>query len=171
MIVRRQGTSVVHIASAQRATLSVWVLLLIAAVLQGGCGAHSALVGGDNAPKGRIQVTSVSFGNVALTPAACASGEHQLFLGADFIDTARSTTLRLILEPAGEATMRVFDTAHPLKPGIVVNHAACSKVLISFERTGWRINDIYDVRMSLDVDCRTASGDTLQGTLTVAHCH
>ena len=67
--------------------------------------------------------------------------------------------------------MRVFDTAQPFKPGIVVRHAACNKVLISFERTGWRINDIYDVRVSLDVDCRTASGDTLQGTLTVAHCH
>lgn len=146
-------------------------LLLATALLQGGCVAHTAITGGESAPKGTIQVTSATFGNVTLTPAACASGEHHLFLGADFIDSARGLTLRLILEPTGEATLRVFDTAHPLDPGTMVQHTACSKARIAFERTGWRINDFHDVRVSLEVDCRTASGDALQGMLTVAHCH
>lgn len=150
---------------------SVWVLLLTAALLQSGCVANTALVGRDSGPIGKIQVTSATFGNVALAPAACASGEHQLFLGADFLDSARGTVVRLILEPTGAATLRVFNTAHPLNPGVLFPQTACSKVLISFERTGWRIDDIYDVRVSLDVDCRTAAGDSLQGMLTVAHCH
>ena len=163
-----------QIASAKRgkaASPSVLALLLTTALLQSGCVAHTALVGSDSAPNGKIQVTSATFGNVVLTPTACASGEHHLFLGADFLDSARGTALRLILEPTGEATLRVFNTSHPLNPGIVIYHTACSKVLITFERTGWRFNDIYDVRVSLDIDCRTASGDSLQGMLTVAHCH
>ena len=146
-------------------------LLLTTALLQGGCVATGALVGSDSGPTGKMQITSATFGNVTLTPAACESGEHQLFLGADFLDGARGTALRLILEPTGEATLRVYNTANPLRPGIVIPHTACSKILISFERTGWRINDFYDVRVSLDVDCRTASGDSLQGTLGAAHCH
>jgi len=150
---------------------AVLPLLFAAALLQSGCGVQTALVGGDSVPIGKVQVTSATFGNVALTPAACVSGEHQLFLGADFLDSARGTALRLILDPTGEATLRVFETAHPLKPGIVVTRSACSRFLLSFERTGWRINDFYDVRLSLDVDCRTASGDSLQGMLTAAHCH
>ena len=151
--------------------ISVLGSLLTAVLLQSGCGVQTALVGGDSVPIGKVQVTSAAFGNVALTPAACVSGEHQLFLGADFLDSARGTAIRLILDPTGEATLRVFETAHPLKPGIVVTRSACSRFLLSFERTGWRINDFYDVRVSLDVDCRTASGDALQGMLTAAHCH
>lgn len=118
-----------------------------------------------------MQVTSATFGNVVLTPTACVSGEHHLFLGADFVDGARGMALRLILGPTGETTLRAFDMAHPLDPGVVVDRSACSKLLVSFERTGWRINDFYDIRASLDVDCRTSTGDTLQGMLTVAHCH
>ena len=144
---------------------------LLVAVLLGGCGAQTAVVGGAGAPIGTVRVTSATFGNATLAPAACASGEHQLFLGADFLDRTRGTALRLILGPTGEATLRVFDTARPLDPGIVFHRAACSKALIAFERTGWQINDIYDVRASLDLDCRNASGDTLQGTVSIAHCH
>lgn len=146
-------------------------LLVSVALLQCGCAGDTALTGSDGVPNGRIQVTSATFGNVALAPTACASGEHQLFLGADFLDGARGIVLRLILEPTGEAMLRVFNTAHPLDPGIVVRQASCSRIIVSFERTGWRINDYYDLRVSLDIDCRTTSGDSLQGMLTVAHCH
>src|SRR4029077_7775674 len=116
-----------------------------------------ALVGSTGVPMGTIQVTSTTIGNVTLAPTACASGERQLFLGADFFDGSRSTVLRLILQPSGEAMLRVFNAARPLDPGIVFPRAACSKVLLSLERTGWRIDDIYDVHVSVDIDCRTAS--------------
>jgi len=154
-----------------RVTLHVvFVVLLATALLQAGCAAP-AMGGREAGPKGNVQITSPTFGNVALTPSACVTGEYHLFLGADFVDSASGSTLRLILEPAGEALLRVFKTAQPLKRGIVFPQAACSKFQVSFERSGWRINDFYDIQVSLDVDCRTASGDALQGMLTVAHCH
>ena len=145
--------------------------LIVTALLLCGCAANTALVGSSGVPMGTVKVASTTFGNVTLAPTACVSGEHRLFLGADFLDGSRGTVLRLILEPTGETKFRVFDAASPLDPGIVFERAACSKALVSLERTGWQIDDIHDVRISLDLDCRTASGDSLQGTLSVAHCH
>ena len=145
-------------------------LLLATALLQTGC-ASLAMGGRDAGPKGTVQVTSATLGNVSMTPSACVTGEYHLFLGADFVDSASGTTFRLILQPTGEAVLRVFSTAQPLQRGIVFSQSACTKFQLGFERTGWRINDFHDIRMSLDIDCRTASGDALQGMLTVAHCH
>jgi len=146
-------------------------LLIVTALLQSGCVANTAVVGSNGVPMGAIHVTSTTIGNIPLTPTACASGERQLFLGADFLEGSRGTVLRLILQPSGEATLRVFNATSPLDPGIVFQRTACSKALVSLERTGWRIDDIYDLRVSLDLDCRNASGDSLRGTLSVAHCH
>ena len=147
------------------------LFLLAAVLLQAGCAAPTALVGSDGGPSGKIQITSGILGKVVLTPSVCNSGERQLFLGADFIDSAQGTALRLILEPTGTATLRAFNTAHPLNPGVVISQAACRKFQVSLERTGWRINDIYDLRVNLDVDCRSVLGDSVQGMLAVAHCH
>ena len=145
--------------------------LIVTALLLCGCAANTALVGSSGVPMGTVKVASTTFGNVTLAPTACVSGEHRLFLGADFLDGSRGTVLRLILQPSGEATLRVFNATSPLDPGIVFQRTACSKALVSLERTGWRIDDIYDLRVSLDLDCRNASGDSLRGTLSVAHCH
>ena len=41
----------------------------------------------------------------------------------------------------------------------------------ALDRTGWRINDFYDLHVSLDFDCRDASGDTAAGHLATDHCH
>ena len=149
---------------------SACALLLATALLQTGCAAP-AMGGRDAGPKGTVEVTSATLGNVTITPSACVTGEYHLFLGADFVDSTSGNTFRVVLQPTGEAILRVFSTAKPLQRGIVFSQSACSKFQLSFERTGWRINDFYDIQMSLDVDCRTASGEALQGMLTVAHCH
>ena len=36
---------------------------------------------------------------------------------------------------------------------------------LALERTGWQINDVYDLRVRLDVDCRASSGDSVRGEL------
>ncbi|MFO1315621.1 MAG: hypothetical protein U1F58_08440 [Burkholderiales bacterium] len=144
-------------------------LVVAAALLQ--CGCAASVMDSGSAPTGALQVASASSGTFALAPSACVSGERQLFLGADLLDTARGTTTRLILEPTGEASIRIFRSADPLDRGILFRRADCSRFRLSLDRSGWRVNDIYDVGVSLDVDCRTASGDSLQGTLAAAHCH
>lgn len=130
------------------------VLLFLVALLHGGC--------------------FVSAGLDALrteAPALCASGERQVFLGADFLDDQQGIISRLIFDPMGVATLRIFNAAHPLDEGVLFRRQDCSRFQASLERNGWRINEIYDLRVSLEVDCRTTSGDTVQGALAADHCH
>lgn len=146
-------------------------ILLAAALLQAGCASHTALMGGDGGPSGTVRVASAVLGNVELKPTVCTSGERQLFLGADFLDGPKGIALRLILDPTGEATVRAFNTARPLEPGVYFRRGACRKFQVSLERTGWRINEVYGIRVTLDVDCGMSSDYSIQGMLAAASCH
>lgn len=160
-------------ATAQRRTssLSLVALLLPVALSQVGCFANSALQAVTDQPVGTVSLVSATLGSHTLVPTACASGEQQLFLGADFLDTNQGLTMRLILEPTGPASVRIFRSSNPLDPGVLIQGHECDQLQLSLERTGWRINDIYDLRVSIALDCHAASGDSLQGKLAVDHCH
>lgn len=153
-----------HAASAVRASLSIVLLLTLS-----GCVVGSALQAARSEPAGSVTLRSRTLGDRTLRPTVCQSGEHQLFLGADFLDQGIAT--RLIVEPTGAVSQRVFDVAHPLDPGVLFRRQDCDRFTLSLDRTGWRINDIYDLRVSLDFDCRDASGDTAAGHLAADHCH
>ena len=146
------------------------LLLCGLALLSAGCVAGTALNAEKAEPAGAVTLKSPTLGDRTLKPAACQSGEHQLFLGADFLD-GQGVTTRLILEPTGAASLRFFDAAHPLDPGVLFRRQDCGRFELSLERNGWRINDIYDLRIRLDFDCRAASGETAAGHLATDHCH
>jgi hypothetical protein len=146
------------------------VLLSGLALVSAGCFAGTALQTVKAEPAGSATLRSQALGERTLRPEACQSGEHQLFLGADFLDGEGITT-RLILEPTGAASLRFFDATHPLEPGVLFRRQDCGRFELSLDRTGWRINDFYDLHVSLDFDCRTASGDTAAGHLATDHCH
>ena len=80
-------------------------------------------------------------------------------------------TTRLIVDPHGVATVRFFRADEPLEPGVSFTRAACETFEISLKRTGWQINEIYDLQVSLRFDCRTESGDTASGQVAAEHCH
>lgn len=145
--------------------------LLFVAPLQAACFASGAVEKPSGRPLGTLNLVSASSGTQSLAPTACASGERQVFLGVDFIDGRQGLAVRLIVGPEGTATVRVFATSKPLDPGVLFRRQDCGRFQVSLERTGWRINDIYDLRASLDVDCHTASGDSVAGTLAADHCH
>lgn len=46
----------------------------------------------------------------------------------------------------------LFATSNPLDQGLLFHRENCSQFQLSLERTGWRINDIFDLRVSLEVD-------------------
>ena len=152
-----------HPASAVRAWLPIASLLL------SGCVVNTALQAAKSEPAGSVTLRSRTLGDRTLKPTACQSGEHQLFLGADFVDQGIAT--RLIVEPAGAVILRFFDVAHPLDPGVLFRRQDCGRFALSLDRTGWKINDVYDLHVSLDFDCRDASGDTAAGHLATDHCH
>lgn len=136
-----------------------------------GCFASGAIDAVKSAPTGTLEVVSASLGRHTLAPSACASGERQLFLGADFLDGTQGLAARLILEPSGTASLRLFPTDAPLEPGLTFGRQDCERFDLSLERTGWQINDVYDLRLRLGLDCRASSGDSVRGELTADHCH
>jgi len=144
--------------------------MLVIALLQGGCFIGTALEVAKSEPIGTVNLSSAALGKHTLTPAACTSGERQLFLGADFLDSQGITT-RLIVDPAGAVSLRLFAADHPLDEGLLFRRQDCGRFQLSLDRTGWRVNDVYDLRVSLEFDCRAASGDTAEGSLRVDHCH
>jgi hypothetical protein len=135
------------------------------AFLLTGCMSMPSITGHDAAPSGEIH-----FGTAVLHPTTCSSGQWQMFLGADFPD-ASGTTTRLILDPNGVATLRFFRADKPLEPGVSFTRSACEKFEVSLQRSGWEINDVYDLRVSLNFECRSASGDIASGQVTADHCH
>jgi hypothetical protein len=148
----------------------LFLLVSTLALLTTGCVVRTALQAEKAEPAGAVTLTSPTLGDHALQPGACRSGEHQLFLGADFLDSQGITT-RLIVEPTGAASLRFFEAAHPLDPGILFRRQDCGRFELSLDRTGWRINDIYDLHVTLDFECRDAAGETAAGHLAADHCH
>lgn len=147
-----------------------WAALLGAALVHGGCIVGSALEAAKSEPTGKVHLASAALGEHDLVPRACASGERQVFLGADFLDDGAITT-RLIVEPTGAASLRFFPAGEPLAPGVLFHRAECSRFEIALAHTGWQINEIYDLRVRVDFDCRNAAGDTASGSLVADHCH
>jgi hypothetical protein len=147
------------------------VVLSLLAVLGVGCFGSAALDTAKATPVGKVEIVSSALGNQTLAPTLCSSGERQVFLGADFETPGSELVVRLFVTPGGEAAIRVFPASHPLEVGMVFRRQACSRFQLSLERTGWRVNDVYDLRVRLDFSCSGPGGDSAAGTLTADHCH
>jgi hypothetical protein len=149
---------------------ALFLLLAGIALLCAGCVVGTALSAAKAQPAGSVTLTSPALGDRTFQPAACQSGEHQLFLGADFLE-GQGIITRLIVAPTGIASLRFFEAAHPLNPGVLFRREDCGRFELTLDRTGWRINDIYDLHISLDFECRAASGEAAVGHLVTDHCH
>lgn len=153
-------------------------LLLAAALLSTGC---FSLAGGPlpgtaaaDAPPGVLGSMSVSsplLGNATVAPTACSSGERQQFLGGDFLDAASGLAIRLVVDPLEGPGARVFDTSDPYRKSVVLRRGECTAFHFSLEETGWRVNDVRDYRLSLELDCALPDGTTVHGSVSTTHCH
>jgi hypothetical protein len=157
------------VALASRSSRAV--LVAMSTVSLTGCFASLPVATPEQTSLGTVTLAAGALDTDALVPMVCLSGEREVFNGADFLDTRRGLVLRLIVTPDGTGSIRVFDAAHPLETGLLFGREDCSLFELSLERTGWRINDVVDLRVSLAVGCRKANGDFLQATLTAGHCH
>jgi hypothetical protein len=150
--------------------MRLFLSLLLSSLLCAGCVVGPVLQAEKAEPAGTVTLKSAALGDRTLKPSSCQSGEHQLFLGADFLD-GQGVTARLLVEPTGAASLRLFETDHPLDPGLLFRRQDCGRFELSLDRTGWRINDIWDLRASLDFECRNGAGETAAGHLATEHCH
>lgn len=150
--------------------LAGWGLGL--AALAAGCLSNRATASseGTAAPPGAFTLTRAGAPPVALSTAACVSGERQQFLGADFSDEAAGYTVRLVVDPLYGPAARVFSNTHLFDDSTVFRRSDCRVFHFAVDSTGWRVNHYEDYRVSLELDC---AGETvsLSGKAAAEHCH
>ncbi len=120
---------------------------------------------------GTLAVTSPRFGDVTLSPTTCKAGGKQFFLGGDFADENAGLTMRLVVDPLGNPAARLFAVAEPFDKSVVFHRSDCRAFHFSVDSTGWRVNDVDDYVITLDLDCASPAGDSVKGKLSAAHCH
>jgi hypothetical protein len=126
--------------------------------------------GPSHAPLGRFEISGPTLGRQTLAPTSCAAGERQVFLGVDLLDEATGIVTRLVVDPATGPVVRVFKASAPFDASVLFHRSECRVFHFSLDSTGWRINHIDELRMSLELDCQLSSGDSIVGTASDPGC-
>ena len=108
-------------------------------------------------------------GDHLLAASECTAGDRQLFLGADFATWSSPLVVRLVVDPLDGPAVRVFSTDAQFDETVVFRRSDCQVFHFSLERTGWRINDVTDYRVTLQLDC-SRPGESLKGSASSTHC-
>jgi len=124
-----------------------------------------------DAALGMFRFTSPRGDTQTIEPTSCVAGDRQFFLGGDFADAKSSSIVRLVVEPLQWPAVRVISPSASDQSPIVFKRPECKALRVTFEPTGWRVDDVYDYRITLDVDCTRADGTALVGGASTTHCH
>jgi hypothetical protein len=149
------------------------LILLTATFLLVGCFSSKPIImpaGSSNPSLGIMAVSSPQFGHVSLEPTSCTAGDREFFLGGDFEDPKTGLVVRLVVDPLGGAAARVFSSAKPMDTSLVFRRSDCRAFHFTLDSTGWRINEIRDYRLSLELDCSVGDA-SIQGSVSSTHCH
>ena len=119
---------------------------------------------------GSFAVSSRQLGEATLAPSECTAGDRQLFLGADLTSPGAPLGLRLAVDPLEGPGVRVFATDAPLEKAVVFHRSDCTVFRFSLDATGWRVNDVNDYRLALEIDCGRV-GERVRGSASSTHCH
>ncbi len=119
---------------------------------------------------GRLEFAGPTFGTQSFEPKACASGEHEVFLGADFSSPGSRVVARIAVDPLEGPGARIFDKEARFEKALVLRRETCQNFHFALDRSGWRINDVYVLKVHLELDCSLPNGDTVKGSLDAASC-
>jgi hypothetical protein len=123
-----------------------------------------------SASLGSLTLSGPTFGEATLHPTACLTGERELFLGFDLRDASAGVVTRLIVDPAAGPIVRVFAISAPFDKSVLFHREDCRVLHFSLESTGWLINRIQQLDVSMDLDCRLPSGERILGNASDARC-
>jgi hypothetical protein len=121
-------------------------------------------------PLGSFVIAGPTLGPRTVAPTSCAAGEHQMFLGVDLVDEHARIVTRLIVDPATGPLVRAFQAASPFDATVLFQRSECRVFHFSLDSTGWRIDHVDELRMSLELDCQLPSGDSIVGTASAPGC-
>lgn len=117
-----------------------------------------------------FSVSSQVFGVQSFTPTVCTGGDRQFFLGSDLSDPNSSLVLRLVVDPLEGPAVRLFSSQAPYDKSVVFRRSDCRVFHFSLDSTGWRVNDINDYRLTLQIEC-DRQGESIAGSASSSHCH
>jgi hypothetical protein len=123
-----------------------------------------------HAPLGSFAISGPTLGPQTVAPTSCAAGEHQVFLGVDLVDEGAGIVTRLVVDPATGPVVRVFKAASPFDATVLFHRTECRVFHFSLDSTGWRIDHIDELEVSLELDCQLPSGDSIVGTARDRGC-
>jgi hypothetical protein len=122
------------------------------------------------APLGTFSLAGPTFGQQTLLPTRCSVGERQLFLGFDLQDEKSGLVARLVVDPITGPVVRVFKASAPFDSSVLFHRSECRAFHFSLDSTGWRINRIQQLGVSLELDCQLPSGDSIVGKALDGGC-
>jgi len=148
---------------------------LAGVALLSGCLASMPVGGSKTAPGqptalGSFAVASPTLGNAVLAPTACAAGDRELFLGAEFSTAGSDLVVRLVVDPLVGPAVRVYSSEAQFDRTVVFRRSECGVFHFSLDSTGWRVNEMNDYRLTLELDC-TRPGESIKGSASATHCH
>ena len=174
-VIRALG-ALVRRAGNRRFAPGIGKMLVLAAILSLPCsGCFTSQPFSDDGksagPLGTFQLTSATMGSRTISPGVCLAGDRGFFLGADFVDATAGVVVRLAIDPVDGPAIRAFDRSAEFDKFAVFRRPECRTFHFSDESTMWRINDVQDYKVSLDLDCSNKTGDSLVGKASASHCH
>ncbi len=119
---------------------------------------------------GSFSVSSQVFGVQSFTPTVCTAGDRQFFLSSDLSSPDSSLVLRLVVDPLEGPAVRLFSSQTPFDKSVVFRRSDCRVFHFSLDSTGWRVNDVYDYRFTLQLECER-QGESIVGSASSSHCH
>ena len=153
----------------RHALLSLSLLpLLLAGCISTGPGAGNGR--GEPATTGSLQLSGPTFGEVTLAPSGCRSGEHEVFLGADFSSPDSDLVVRLVVDPLEAPGVRIFDRNNRSGKTLVLRKADCAGFEAYLGRKGWQLNDVYVLEAHIQLDCTLPGGDRITGRVATESC-
>ena len=145
------------------------IALLSTTLLLANCSLRGleAVSGIEPTVRGEIAWRAADGRRVEFAGATCVSGDRASFRGVDLV--APPWVLRIAADPLeglGAVVLGDLDgERHVFRAG------DCRELAGDVQRTGWRVNDVWDVTGHLTADCRLDSGVELVGSVSFDHCH
>jgi hypothetical protein len=146
------------------------VLLLVGCLSSQPVSNFSGALSSQGQALGSFTVSSQTFSNQALVPSVCSSGDRLFFLGGDFTAENTDLVLRLVIDPLEGPAARLFSAQQPFDKSIVFRRSDCNVFHFSLDTTGWRVNEVYDYSITLELNC-SRPGETISGRVSTTHCH
>lgn len=119
---------------------------------------------------GSFTVSSQVLGSQTFTPSGCTAGDRQFFLGADLMSPDSNLVVRLVVNPLDGPAVRVFSADAQFDRTVTFRRSDCSVFHFSLDSTGWRVNNVYDYSLTLQLNC-SRPGESLSGSASTTHCH